>query len=238
MDNLKFSFDFETGQEVIGEQIRELRTSILLQHNKCTSLLFTSIYPKEGKSTISLLLADSLSRCEKRVLWIDCNVHSDKKPYSIFETKKKKEQHKRERKRIEKGRVDNKEKNLKTWGFLDYLKESCELKEILHTVNEKFDWIPCFYNENMESELFEHEVFLTSLRKFEEDYDYVILDSSSLSQSMDSSILASKCDGTILVIEYNKVSKNRVRKAIEEIKKCQGNLIGAVLNRNRVSRYK
>ena len=60
------------------------------------------------------------------------------------------------------------------------------------------------------------------------------MDSSAAGKYVDSKILASKCDGVVYVIEYNRVKKKLVKDTVEDLKKCKGNILGAVINKSRI----
>lgn len=217
MDNLEVALDIRNGLEkAIRKQVGELNANLKIQNEECSSILFTSTYAGEGKSTISLYLALSLSRSEKKVVWMDCNYHKKKTAYKITKIKKEQEERKR-------------------WGLLDYLDRSCNLDEIIYPVaNEKLNVIPIGTLGKGSVELFEKACFRELLTQLCEKYDYVILDSSAAGKYVDSKILASKCDGVVYVIEYNRVKKNLVKDTVEDLKKCKGNILGAVINKSRI----
>ncbi|HAU88601.1 MAG TPA: hypothetical protein DCW90_24940 [Lachnospiraceae bacterium] len=217
MDNLEVALDIKNGLEkVIRKQIGELNANLKIQNEECSSILFTSTYTGEGKSTISLYLAISLSRSDKKTVWIDCNYHKRKTAYKIRNVKKEQEAG-------------------KNWGLLDYLETSCNLDEIIYPVNnEKLHVIPIGSVGKGAPELFEKTCFRELMTKLCEEYDYVILDSSAAGKYVDSKILASKCDGVVYVIEYNRVKKTLVKDTVENLKKCKGNILGAVINKSQI----
>jgi polysaccharide biosynthesis transport protein len=64
------------GQSPLGDAFAALRTAVLLRDPAARprSLLITSAHPEEGKTTVSLNLALSLTRLNHRVLLIDANM--------------------------------------------------------------------------------------------------------------------------------------------------------------------
>lgn len=202
----------------IRKQIGEISAKVQLTEEN-SSILFTSTYEGEGKSTISLNLAIALSRCEKEIVWVDCNCHKRKTIYSIKDSDKGQEQ---------------KKKKKKSWGLLDYLNLSCSLDDIIyHVEEEKLSIIPIGTLVENASELFEKAAFQELLIKLRERFDYVILDSSAAGKFVDSKILASKCDSVVYVIEFNKVNRSLVKDTMDEIRKCKGKILGAVMNKSK-----
>ncbi|WP_300385435.1 AAA family ATPase, partial [Clostridium sp.] len=61
-------------------------------------------------------------------------------------------------------------------------------------------------------------------------FDYIVLDTPPIQAVTDSQILATKADGTILVVKAEKTKKDSVQNAINLLKKVNANIIGTVLN--------
>ncbi len=234
MDNFVIRFDKSFSlTQAIEEQIRELRTSILKKEQDCSSILFTSTYKGEGKSLLSLSLAVLLSRCGKKTIWLDCNFHNGKKLYYVTNEKEGIEETDVKQK-IRKKRGE--ETRAKLFGITEYLEEENNLKKLIYTTKEEnLDVIPSGKAPKASGELLEQEEFESLLNKLSKQYEYIIVDSSCITERTDSKILASKCDGVVLVIAYNKVKQKDVKNAIREIEKYQGTILGAILNKAKVS---
>lgn len=200
----------------IANAIRELRTNILSNKKEYTSILFTSTHAGEGKSTISLCLALSLSHCGKKVVWINCDFHRDNELISIQK------------------KTLGKKENQMFWGLADFLNGSCVLEEIVYPVlDEELAIIPRGSSEKMSCDLFELESFQKLLAELKQKYDYIIIDSSAAGDYVDSRVLAAKCDGVVYVIGYNRTNRGHLQRAAKEIKKCKGTIIGAVINKSK-----
>lgn len=68
-------------------------------------------------------------------------------------------------------------------------------------------------------------------------YDFVIFDSSSLGANVDSSVIASKTDGVLIVVEANNSSK-ALERDIAKLNSMGANIIGTVLNKMPKREYK
>lgn len=200
----------------IEEPIRELRTNILTGEEKYSSILFTSTHQGEGKSTISLYLALSLSRSGKKTVWMDCSFREKNELISFQNT----------------DTGDTVEKSL--GGLAEYLNGTVDWNEIIYpVVNEKLEIIPCGNTENMSCEMLEQSSFLELLEEMKQNYDYIIVDSSAAKEYIDSRILAGICDAVVYVIRYNKATRKEIQDTTERIRRCKGNIIGAVLNESK-----
>jgi Mrp family chromosome partitioning ATPase len=48
---------------------------------------------------------------------------------------------------------------------------------------------------------------------------------------MDAKIVAAKCEGVLLVVEYHKVKSDAARRLVEDLSSVKANLLGVVLNK-------
>lgn len=194
----------------IQDSIRELRTNLISVKYDYSTFLVTSTNRGEGRTTISFNLALSLSRCRKKAIWVNCDYRGRSNVISL------------------------QVKDGKKQGLCDYLNENCSLDDIIYRVeNEGLHVIPCGNTKDMSCDAFERKAFADMLAQLEEEYEYIILDTSAAKKCVDSKILASKCGGVIYVIQYNKSNRFQIKRVIRELKKCKGNIIGAVLNQSR-----
>lgn len=78
-------------------------------------------------------------------------------------------------------------------------------------------------------EMLESERFRNFLSKIGAQYDITILNTPSYSNSIDSSIIAGKTDGVILIIRSNVLSKTYIRMMGNRLEKAGARIIGVVL---------
>lgn len=69
------------------------------------------------------------------------------------------------------------------------------------------------------------------LDRLGEDYRYVIVDSPSLDSVSDGALVASYCDGVILVVRSGMTSRKLVRQSLQQLERVGCRLPGTVLNR-------
>ena len=70
--------------------------------------------------------------------------------------------------------------------------------------------------------------FLISLLK--RQFDILIIDTPPILPASDAMILAPQTDGLLLVIKSGHINRELIKKAVEQIRISQANLIGVVLN--------
>jgi capsular exopolysaccharide synthesis family protein len=193
--------------DVIAEQFRTLRTNMqFIQIDKrLKTLVITSPRSGEGKSTTAANLSIVLAQQEKKVLLIDTDL---RKPsvHHMF--------------------------NLTNGtGFTNVVTNQAGIKNtanrtsISNLVVLTSGPLPPNPSELLASNRMKR--FLEDIKK---QYDYVIFDTPPINEVTDGLILSSYVDGTILVIRNGKTEIEIAKKAVNAVKKVEGNLLGAVLN--------
>ncbi|MEH2289218.1 GumC family protein [Nostoc sp.] len=168
------------------------------------SLMFTSALPGEGKTTLVLGLVASATRMHRRVLVIDANLHNPNL-HKILE-------------------LSN------DWGlslllvdettthFQDYIQPIHPSIDILTAGPEPEDTVKLLSSQRMK-ELIE---------VFEQSYDLVLIDAPSILGTVDARIVASFCNGIVMVERMGKVTRTELTQATEILSKL--NLIGIIAN--------
>jgi capsular exopolysaccharide synthesis family protein len=81
--------------------------------------------------------------------------------------------------------------------------------------------------------LFESERFSGFLKSMRAVYDYVILDGPPVPSFSEASVLSSKVDGVVLVIESGKTREQVAVRAKKELEEAGGKVLGIVLNKRK-----
>ena len=164
------------------EAYKSLRTNIQFCGEDKKVVAVTSCTPNEGKSSVTLNLAVSMSEAGKKVLLIDADL----------------------RKSVMVGRI-------KVSGSVKrlahYLSKQSSMIDVICSTNVRnlhivfAGPVPPNPAELLGSKYFKEMV--TSLRKV---YDYILIDTPPLGSVIDSAIIAEECDGSIMVIEPGVIS--------------------------------
>lgn len=199
--------DIATSFEYI-ENIKDIRFKLahFLTTNNLKSVLITSTFENEGKTTLAVNLALSLVKTGAKVLLIDMDL---KKPslYKIFE--------------LNKDDIISFEQMLK-------------LKDYHQAINKNLMGVDVLVNSQSytDSELLIDNSKLEQLfQNLKKEYDYIIVDSAPVLVAEDTVGLSSKVDATLFVARENYGKVRYINDAIDLIKEIDGNLIGCVLTR-------
>ncbi|MFQ9996854.1 MAG: CpsD/CapB family tyrosine-protein kinase [Hoylesella buccalis] len=191
------------------ESIRSLRTNIKFSEvdRKLQSLVVTSSNPSEGKSTITVELARSFALMGERVLVIDCDLRNPTVGKLID--------------------CNNSQgiTNLLTGSLtLDQvlLKDS-KLKNLHYLLSGPIPPNP--------SELLGSRSMQNLLDSLKGNYDLILIDTAPSNVVSDTSILATKVDGIVFVVNHGQTKKAELSSALRSIEQVGGNVIGVVLNK-------
>lgn len=189
-----------------SEAIYQLRTGILYSSKDVKTIVVTSAFENQGKSFISFHLAYSLSQVGKRVLLVDTDM----------------------RKSVLQRRMGLDGVKL---GLSEYLSGNAELGQVIYDVG-----LPNMH-VLFSGKLVPNASALLSAKWLEnlcaevrDSYDYVIFDTPPICVVGDAAIVASFCDGALLVIENGVTKKKTLAQMKSEMDKVGANVIGVVQN--------
>ncbi|MEA5616520.1 polysaccharide biosynthesis tyrosine autokinase [Cronbergia sp. UHCC 0137] len=176
----------------------------------CKSLMLTSCLPGEGKTTLALGLGASAARMHQRVLIIDANLRleepsSSKSLHTILQ-------------------LSN------DWGLSLLLVDdiNTQLDHYIQPIHPLIDILTAGPTPEDVVSLLSSGRMKQLIETFEQIYDLVLIDAPSVLNTVDARILASCCDGVVLVGGVGKVTPKQLMEATEILSKL--NLIGIVAN--------
>lgn len=190
-----------------NEAVKTLRTNIQFCGSNIKTIMLTSSMPDEGKSDISLALAQSLAQIGKKTLVLDADIRK-----SIL---------------VARYQLDH-EVN----GLSQYLSGQRTLEEVLyHTIIDNLDIIFSGPYSPNPAELLEESLFEKLLEAAKAHYDYIIVDTPPMANLIDGAIVARHCDGAVIVIESGAISYRLEQKVKGQIEKSGCRILGVVLNK-------
>ncbi len=196
------------------EAIKTLRTNIQFTGKNVKTILLTSCYPNEGKSDIAMQLAQEIGKAGKSVLLIDADLR--KSAYVVRYKVKR---------------------SIK--GLSEYLSGQASESEIKYTTNfQNVDIIFSGPSAPNPSELLEDPAFGELMKRVRTEYDFVLLDTPPIMTVIDAAVIAKESDGAVLVIESGRVSYKAAQKALDQLRKSDCKVLGAVLNKVDIKRDK
>ena len=197
----------EDAKSSIAEAYRTLRTNIQFSKTdgQLQTILFTSSGPGEGKSTTLANTAVALAQSGKQVIIMDCDL---RKP------------------------VQHKIFHKKNCGITNILvEELCAVDLIQDTQVENLRILTSGPIPPNPSELLGSKKMQRLLDTLKEKADYLIIDAPPVIAVTDACVLASKVEGTVLVVNSGTVRPEMAKKAKELLIKANGHLLGVILNR-------
>lgn len=200
------SIPIASGNSFAEEQFRKLKTCIFRRSpNPPRLILITSAAPGEGKTTVAVNLAITISHeIHKKVILIDADL---RKP-NIFN-----------------------EKYLNSKGLSDYLAGQLPVAEIMtHFEDDTFMVIPAGTRPQKPAELIGSKRMKELVKTIQENNDdqFILIDSPPVLSASEPLLISEWVDGIILVIMAGQVPKPAVRRVIDTLGREK--IIGVVFN--------
>ncbi len=166
------------------------------------TLTVTSTTPKEGKSSVALMLACEMAAQGKTVLIADMDYRSPMIGRYL-------------------GRRNKKD-------ILDYMNGSAKLEEVVsRTGTPNLFFMDSNHHIAVNANL---EAFDRFKQECMEYFDLVIFDTAPLGLFIDAASLAAKSDGTLLVVADGHVEGKEFKKVLEQLARVKANVLGIAFN--------
>ncbi|MEH2402756.1 GumC family protein [Nostoc sp.] len=168
------------------------------------SLMLTSALPGEGKTTLVLGLVASATRMHRRVLVIDANLHNPSL-HKILE-------------------LSN------DWGLSLLLVDetTTHFQDYIQPIHPSIDILTAGPVPEDTVKLLSSRRMKELIELFEQTYDLVLIDAPPILGTVDARIVASLCNGIVMVERMGKVTRSELTQATEILSKL--NLIGIIAN--------
>ena len=192
----------------IAEAYRTIRTNISFSDvdNEIQTILFTSTKQNEGKSTVIANVAYSFSKLENcKVLLMDLDLRNPT-VHKMFS-------------------VSN------TYGLMDNLKNDRPIEKCIHKIEENIHVLPTGSMPPNPAEVLSSKKMAHFLKNIKTKYDYIFIDAPPVGVVSDATIISKNVDGVMYVVGANETDLSHAQVAIENLRKADANIIGAVLNK-------
>lgn len=202
MEESKVMIRFDNIQNPwVKESIRSLRNKLVTEDNEYKVFCFSSIFPKEGVSTIVRLLALYFSDIDKKVIVVSTDLKNKDTEISpsILTLK-------------------------------DYLRGQCTLENIIQNVNDHYKIIFSSNSDDDDSDLLHLDVFAKLIVQLKSEFDFVLIDAPSFSTASESIVLSRLADSLILVVKENSVKIHDFSEFSRKLQKQNITIRGVVLN--------
>jgi len=199
----------------ISETYRSLRSNIEFSSidREIRTLMLTSAGPAEGKSTTTANLAVTYAQAGKRVLVIDADLRKPTLHHTFGLTNR--------------------------WGLTSVMVGQAPLEQAIQDINVENLWCltagPLPPNP---SEMLASNKMTALIENLKKEFDIILFDTPPVIAVTDAQIVASKCDGVVLVIDYGNVKKEIALKAKQLLELAHANLLGVVINNKKHTKHK
>jgi succinoglycan biosynthesis transport protein ExoP len=207
-----------------AENYRALRTNFnfLTTEKGIKSVVFTSTYPEEGKTSVICNLAVTIAQTGRKILLIDGDFRRPvlSRVFGIDLSP----------------------------GFTDVILGKCENMEAIRSVSE-FMTDKLNTGDNAEtssldnlhlmtsgtivtnpSELIESKAVAEMIKTFSAEYDVVLIDAPPVLAATDATIWGSIADGVVLVYQVGRVARGSLKRAKAQLDNVRANILGIVMN--------
>jgi len=196
-----------------AESYRMLRTNIDFSaiDRKIQTIMLTSAGPEEGKSTTAANLAVVYAQAGRKVLIIDADM---RKP-SLHLT----------------FNLSNRR------GLSNVMIGQVSLEDAVQPSDT--DHLHCLTSGPIPpnpAEMLASSRMANLLEELRKAYDHIIIDTPPVIAVTDPQIIASRCDGVLLVVEYGRVRRELALKAKQLLEHAQANILGVVINNKKHSK--
>ena len=183
-----------------------LSVSVPRSQGKGLTLLCTSSFPSEGKTTVSVNLAYIFASPRKKVILVDADLRKGSSSAMLG--------------------LDGKE------GLSDFLSGKTKLEDVIIPTGtaENCFIIPRGSKTPRPYDLLDSYVMKDLLETLKEQFDYVLIDTPPIQIVPDALALAPQADGTFLIARHYVSYENDIKKSVEKLQFFKANILGIVVN--------
>lgn len=172
-------------------------------------IVITSNNMSEGKSFVSIQLANNLARRGRKVVLVDSDI---RRSFLMRDTGF-----------ATQGRA---------YGLAHYLAGQCKASDVLYTTNPYgVCIIPSGTTVADPINLLDSKIFTDLLKDLSEKFDCVIVDAPPVGMVIDAAVIAKSCDGIVFVTEYNRTSRREMISSKGQMEQSNTRIIGCIMNK-------
>ena len=208
MNSLTFT-RFEPLDYACTEALNTLCANLSFAGAGIKKIMVTSSQSSEGKSFLSMNMMRTLADLGKKVVMVDADL----------------------RRSMISSRFGMQVQDKKGHGLTHYLAGMCEAEDTLYTTNiERAFMVPMRHEVSNSLSLLNTPRLSQLLDWLATQFDVVLVDAPPVGVIIDAAEIARSCDGTLMVISYNRVSRRELNESRQQIERAGCRVIGAVLN--------
>lgn len=190
----------------LHDAIKTLRTNIGFSSmdKELKTIVVTSVVPHDGKSTLTIFLGMAMAESGQRTLLVECDCRKPK--------------------------LQNYLKIRPTFSLMDVLSKRVEPREAIVPTNlSRLSLLSSMVLANP-VEILGSNRFQSVMDGLKSDYDIILFDTPPLGSFIEAALLASKADGTILVLQSGSTDVTAAQAVVAQLEKAKARVLGVVLN--------
>ncbi len=192
------------------EALNRLRVNIGFCGDRFKKIIITSSTPNEGKSFVSTNLWRMLAEAGLRTVLVDADM----------------------RKSVMRSRYQMVTGGRNPPGLVHFLAGQAELDDVLYHTNINNGYLlPTSSTVTNPAILLQTDRFTGMLDSLSRVFDYVLVDTPPLNSVADGDLIASQCDGALLVVRSGVTPRTLVGASLKQLERAGCELMGVVLNR-------
>jgi capsular exopolysaccharide synthesis family protein len=198
-------------QPIADEEYQRLRANLLtaLGPSAMRTILVAAPRHREGATTVALGLATTLAKDrDARVLLVEANLRTPA--------------------------IDRALATGADGGLADFLQGRQPVESVVSRIDSaNFSVVSAGKLTNGTAQAIDFDLLGDMFARLRPEYDFVVIDSPPVNQYADASVLASKVDGVILVVEADRTPLAEAEAAKRQLERVGARILGVVLNRKR-----
>ena len=192
-----------------SEAMNTVCSNLTFSGKNIKKIVITSCEPNDGKSFVAIQTALNMARRGKRAVLVDADLRLSvlNTQYGIELTGSK-------------------------FGLAHLLSGQCQIDDIVYETNvPNVFYIPIGTDVQAPLSLIATPDFDHLVQTLGEAFDYVIIDAPPVGLVIDAAEIAKSCDGSVLVLEYNKTHQRALQEAKDQMERTGTPILGCVLNK-------
>jgi len=191
------------------EALNTICTNLAFAGRNLRKIVFTSNLQSEGKSWMAMRVLANLAQRGRKVILVDADM---RRSFLMQRYKMEAE-----------GEV---------FGLAHYLTGQCELEDAVYETNlDGACLIPAGRDVTNPVSLVDTPFFKQMLDALSEKFDMVIVDTPPIGMVIDAAEIAASCDGTVLVLDYNKTRIREIRECKRQMEQSGTPVLGCIINK-------
>ena len=191
------------------EALNAICTNLTFAGHHLKKIVFTSNSASEGKSYVVMQMTQNLARRGHKVVLVDADMRRS------FLVKR--------HQLTTDGEI---------YGLAHYLVGQCSLNDCVYETNLYGACvIPAGRDVSNPMSLIDSTYFAEMLDELARNFDLVLVDAPPIGMVIDAAMIAGNCDGTVLVVEYNRTRMRELASCKKQMEQSGTPILGCVLNK-------